>query len=223
MRSKEKKEEKYYYRIGENTKYDSTPYKVVNNICDSAEEVEGFLKKNFVFTVSKMTGILKGVYGKDVVIIKSGNSFLEMEKPIYDMYKNIIDEINYHNMNEAVEKYANQDNTKIEMNLRTSGCDYMVKSDGKNLLDSKIICGLETLYVSFVNSFDMELFRNIIIDFFEVSPNCYYEFLCDGNILVTNGKKTMILNKMAFNKMKEVLIEYKNQKKGYAKQLKLEG
>lgn len=223
MRSKKNESKGYHYRIGNNKKYVSPSYMVVTNVTDSALDVGKFLNENYVFTVSQTKGILQDVYNKGMVIIKSSDKFLEIERPIYDKYKEEIDEIIYRNMSTAIEKYINQGNTKIEVNLGTSGCDYDIKNEGENLLGSKSICGLKTLYISFASSFDMELFKNIIINFFGDSPTCYFEFLSDGNVLAKGGGKTLILNKMAFNKIKEILNEYKNQKRGASKQLKLEG
>ena len=223
MRSKKNKSKGYRYRVGENKDYVSPSYMTVTSVTDSALDVGKFLRENYVFTVSQTRGILQEVYNKEMVIIKSSDKFLEGEKPIYDKYKEEIDEIIYHNMTTAIEKYIDQGKTKIEVNLTTSGCDYDIKDESENLLGSKSICGLKTLYISWVSSNDKDLFERITKNFLSDSLEYSYEFLSDGNVLVISNNQRLILNIMAFNKMNEILNDYKNQKRGASKQLKLEG
>lgn len=227
MKKKKKIEGEYLYRvrgIGAD-EYCSAPYSGTDNISDVGPVIGEFLSKNFIFTMNKCMHYSGVTWDKEMIILGSKDCVLEIEKPIYDRYKDEIDSILIRNMNEAVNKYIKDGKTKIVVRMNLSGCEYEFEEESTDLLDVSKICGLKTLFISDVNPLDVALFKNIIIDL--IGPDKPgYPFLNSNDILLQAGERSLVLDRNAYNLMVDIIKEHElnlnNRGNSKAIQMKLE-
>ncbi len=227
MKKKKNLNEGYLYRVRKNDvgDYCYSPYNAIEDISSSASVVGKFLCENFVFTMQKSVRFSKETWNKEMVILKSRDNVLEIEKPIYDRYKDDIDYVLACNMNYAAQKYLSNGKTRIVVTYNLSGCDYDIKDERTALGDSSTIKGLNTLYISYANDYDIALFKNIIVSLIG-EDKASYKFLNSNDILFEAGQRSLILDKSAYNLLNDVIKEHEKniKEKGSVKvkQMKLE-
>lgn len=210
MKRRKKLEEGYVYRMRCKTPEDyvSVPYKTVIEAMDAGFEIGDYLRKNFIFTITKSKGMLWKTREKQMVVLRSNDAVFEMEQPIYDRYKEEIEQILNQNMNEAVRKYIAEGKTKIVVNFYTSGCEYELENEGSFINDR--ISGLKELYISYTKASDIKLLKDIIFDTLkDEKPS--FRFLDSDNILLQAGQRSLLFNARAYNLMIEVIKEHENK------------
>lgn len=209
MKVKEKEKQTYMYRVrGRNVDdYCLVPYQHTSSISSVGSVIGDFLNKNLIFEMRTCVNYSEQTFKKTMVILLAKDSVIEIEKPIYDNYKEEINKVMAYNMARAVNKYIYDGKTKVVVNFISSGCEYYFKGNGgSNGVND--ICGLKTLFISLTNQFDIKLFKNIICDFIgEHTPT--YEFLDGDNLLLKVGGKSLVFNKNAYDLMISTVAEQK--------------
>ncbi len=210
-------EGKYLYRIQEKSmgNYSSVPYVGVVEPKDAAEELGKFLNENFIFAMIKKMGITEETWNRQMVILLSDNFRFEMDKVIYDRYKDEIDEILNHNMNEAVRLYKESIITgKVKVNIGyvVSGCEYDMSKEKNDLLELSRIGNLQKLYFSYVDSFSINIFKSIVMDVLE-NEESEIEGLNSNEILLKTSNKSLLLDKKAYSFVMDIVREQRNKLK----------
>ena len=227
MKKAKKSKNGYLYRVRKSgvEEYCNVPYNKVEDISSCGPVIGEFLSKNFIFTMYKCMHFSHETWDKNMVILGSKDAVLEIEKPIYDRYKEEIDNAITNNMNWAVNEYLNEGKTRIVVRFDLGGCAYDFEEEHTDLGDVNRICGLNTLFISYANPNDIILFKNIIISFIgDDKPS--YKFLNSDDILLQAWERSLVLDKSAYNLMTDVIKEheYNLMKNGASKvmQMKLE-
>ncbi len=187
--------------------YLSVPYNKTEDVSSCGSLIGDFLSKNFIFTMYKSMRYTEESWNRHMIILGSKDSVLEIEKPIYDRYKEEIDNIISKNMNWAVNKYLSEGKTKIVVRMDLSGCGYEFNEENTDLCHVSRICGLNTLFISYANSNDVALFKSIILSFIG-NDKPSYKFLNKDDILLQAGDRSLVLDRSAYSLMTDVIKEY---------------
>lgn len=209
MKKRKNKKNGYLYRVRKNNveEYSSVPYNKEENILNCGPIVGKFLSENFIFTMQSSMHFSHESWNKNMIILRSKDAVLEIERPIYDRYKEEIDNIISKNMNWAVNKYLSEGKTKIVVRMDLSGCGYEFNEENTDLCHVSRICGLNTLFISYANSNDIALFKSIILSLIgDDKPS--YKFLNMDDILLQAGDRSLVLDRSAYSLMTDVIKEY---------------
>ena len=206
----EKEKEGFMYRIRENTTeaYIKEGYERINDASMIAPILGDFLRKNKINTMSNLMRVSEKAWDKHMVVLKSDDFVFEMEEPIYNRYREEIDQILENNMKEAVNKYLSDGKTRILVNFTTSGLEYEKNEENK----SETISGLKELYISYTNPLDINLFKNIVLNVIG-NDDASVSFLNSTDILLKSGNRSLVLDKSAYELTNDIIKEHKNLNK----------
>lgn len=201
--------DEYLYRVRKNDveEYYSVPYSKTEDVSSCGALIGDFLNKNLIFTMYKCMYFSEETWKRNMIILGSKDSVLEIEKPIYDRYREEIDNIILNNMISAVNKYLKDGKTRIIVRMDLSGCVYDFKEEKTDLCNLNSICGLNKLFISYANPNDVALFKSIILSFIgDEKPS--YEILNENDILLQAGEKSLVLDRSAYSLMRDIIKEY---------------
>ncbi len=200
----EKENTKYLYRIIKNhdKNYFSVEYQEVSNISNIGGIIGEFLKNNFITGMLMNSRFSYQTWNKDMIILTSFDCSLEIQRPIYEYYKEEIDNILERNMMKSAEKYINDGETKIICNFSKRGCKYKLKDEN----NKENIIGLDELYLSYTQPSDIKLFSSILKNVIS-NDKPSYEFNENNDILLKAGKRQITINNKSYDLMINILRE----------------
>ena len=215
----------HHYRVRGNSasEYSSVNYIGSDDINSVGVIIDEFLNKNYVCSVIKNQPAYSKFLNKYMAIISSYDSVLELDMCTYDRFKDKIQLNLSRNTCNSVLKFSPYNGTRILVNYVKSGCEYETSSSNQGLYEVNEIKGIKTLYISYDNCLDKELFKRIILDFygdFSVEPEV--RFLPGTEVTLNLGNKFLKLDYRAYELALALVIEHKHQLENKEKQMVLQ-
>lgn len=223
---KESSKGTYYYRIRGNMAqdYHGVPYVKTEDIDSMSDIIDDFLSKNYVQTITRNQPAFSKTLNKDMVLIRSYDIVLELDTSIYDKYRDKIELNLSRNTYDAVRNFSVNNGTKILVNYVTSGCDYeMTHFSNQALYDVSEISGIKTLYISYDNALDRELFKNIVFDFYgDCSVEPEVTFLPGVEVSLKLDNKLLTLDWRAYELATSLVGDLKDKSSVKKLQMRME-